>query len=246
MTPAAAAAAQLGPGLPWGSAALRSRPAGYPWGPINRAPGLSPLAVIPGGPCIMQVNVTGPSWHAGSRALLSKLTQLAPAPGRCMSAVCQPVNVQLQLQLGHGPGPAGPSSWGPIPGSWAQVPAADTRPAAAGPWSPGNWPRLPGPGPRVECRHRFPGSPARGSRAAARGPRSLASRALARFWTNIYRSKVNWLVSTNMFHVKHPRHFLKLIGHLILQKFKSEKTPTLVLDSRNARTDQWSGTRPSP
>jgi hypothetical protein len=112
----------------------------------------------------MQVNVTGPSWHAGLRALLSKLTQLAPAPGRCMSAVCQPVNVQLQLQLGHGPGPAGPSSWGPIPGSWAQVPAADTRPAAAGPWSPVPGPRSPGGVPAPIPRQR-------GSRLARGRPR---------------------------------------------------------------------------
>jgi hypothetical protein len=49
-----------------------------------------------------------------------------------------------------------------------------------------------------------------GPRRAPREPRAKVAKALARFLTNIYQPKVNWLVVTNMFHVKHPPSIEKI------------------------------------
>jgi hypothetical protein len=75
--------------------------------------------------------------------------------------------------MGLDPGLVDLGSCGPVP--------------AAGP----SWPMVPGPGPRVECRQRFPGGMARGQGFAGNGPRSLAAQALARFLANNYWSKLN-------------------------------------------------------
>jgi hypothetical protein len=111
-----------------------------------------------------------------------------------------------------------PSSSGPRARAAVRGPCASVRVRGPCAWSVPPWPSTPAPRPRrmphgprpgVESRHRFPPCVVRGPRRAPREPGAEVAKALARIWTNIYRSKVNWLVIANVFHVKHPRHFAK-------------------------------------
>jgi hypothetical protein len=93
-------------------------------------------------------------------------------------------------------------------GSWSVVRSSCPRGRRPRPLDRVAWPPAPAPG--VESRHRFPPRVGRGPRRAPREPRAKGAKALARFQTNIYRSKVNWLVVANMFHVKHPPSLCKI------------------------------------
>ena len=103
------------------------------------------------------------------------------------------------------PWPPALEPWFVVRGSWFVV--RGSCPSGRRPSTASHAPRPPAPG--VESRHRFPPRVGRGPRRAPREPGAKGAKALARFQTNIYRSKVNWLVVANMFHVKHPRHFAK-------------------------------------
>ena len=143
-----------------------------------------------------------------SRGRLPPAPAPAPAPvAWCVVGGAWSV-VRGRLRVVRGPGPR--SRFGRV------AVALEAWPSRRGPWSLVRGPPCAAHGPRpprgAECRRRL--SPARGAWRAFRGarPRAGVAEALARFLTNIYWSKVNWLVVTNMFHVKHPRQLRKSIG----------------------------------